>query len=101
MFQKLKILNTSHASFCTYNFCLVFFLVALVLVPVTTFYAYGSFGPGGIVTGNETAPVSPGGIVTGNETAPVGPGGIVINNESGSIIPSNDVMDSEQNEKKS
>ena len=61
-------------------------MVALVLVLVTTFYAYGSFGPRGIVTGNETAPVDPRGIVTGNER--------------GSIIPSNDVMDSEQNEKK-
>jgi hypothetical protein len=80
---------------------LVFFLMVLVLISVTTFYAFGSFGPGEIVPRNESAAVGPGGIVPENRSAAVGPGGIVPDNQSGSIIPSTGVMNSEQNEKKS
>ena len=61
--------------------------MVLVLISVTTFYTFGSFGPVGIVPQNQSAAV--------------GPGGIVPENQSGSVIPSTGVMNSEQNEKKS
>ena len=64
---------------------LVFFLMVLVLVSVTTFYAFASFGSGGMI---------------GNSSGEFGSGGM-IGNLSGSIIPSTGMINSEQNEKKS
>jgi len=59
--------------------------MVLVLVSVTTFYAFASFGSGGMI---------------GNSSGEFGSGGM-IGNLSGSIIPSTGMINSEQNEKKS
>ena len=71
--------------------------MVLVLVSVTTFYAFGSFDPGGIMPSNETG-FAPG--ETGMNETGFAPGETGMN-ESGSNIPSNDIVNSEQNEKKS
>jgi hypothetical protein len=72
--------------------------MVLVLVSVTTFYAFASFGSGGMI-GNSSGEFGSGGMI-GNSSGEFGSGGM-IGNLSGSIIPSTGMINSEQNEKKS
>jgi len=77
---------------------LVLSLMVLVLVSVTTFYAFGSFDPEGIMSSNETG-IAPGG--TGMNETGIAPGGTGMN-ETG-IAPGGTGMNEtgSNNEKKS